>query len=152
MSKNIRKTLINAKAATIVHRNASWIAVLALSAPAWSADPVPSWHPAGDNAGYVCGGISAEGMAALQKQKGDSNAEFLFTEGPERAWVSGVSVTIRGNGLQQPLQFTSDGPSCLLRLPTGEYTVQASYKDMPRSQRVKVGGASSQTVFNWPAK
>ncbi|MGC3965267.1 MAG: hypothetical protein QM803_18655 [Rhodocyclaceae bacterium] len=152
MFKNTRKALIGAKAATIARRHVPWVAALALSSPVWAADAAPAWHSASGNAGYMCGGISDEGMAALKTHKRDANAELLFTEGAERAWVSGVAVTVRGGGLQQPLQFTADGPSCLLRLPDGDYMVQASYKDVPRSQNVKVGGASSQTVFNWPAK
>ncbi|MFT4173499.1 MAG: hypothetical protein QM639_13120 [Rhodocyclaceae bacterium] len=123
-------------------------ATLVAASSAWAADPSPAWQKSGSGE-YVCGGISDEGMDALHKQKGQANTELLFTEGAERAWVTDVAVSIKGGGLKEPMQFRANGPSCFLKLPPGTYTVDANYGGKPRTQTVKVGGASQRTVFNW---
>jgi hypothetical protein len=123
-------------------------AALVAASSAWATDPAPAWQKSGSGQ-YVCGGISDEGMEALHRQKSESNTELLFTEGTERAWVTDVAVTIKGDGLKEPMQFQANGPTCFLKLPAGTYTVNASYGGKPRTQTVKVGGASQRTVFNW---
>ncbi|HEX5127555.1 MAG TPA: hypothetical protein VFW00_12495 [Rhodocyclaceae bacterium] len=122
--------------------------VLSLASLAAQAQSL-QWQSAGD-AQYVCGGVSEEGRAELNSQRAAANSELLFTEGPEGGYLADVSVTVRGAGLSQPLVFNANGPSCLLKLPNGNYVVEAEYKGEKRTQNLKAGNALNETKINWP--
>lgn len=132
------------------------LAVLLLAAGTACAQTAgPQWQSSGP-ARYVCGGVSDEGMDALTAHRSTANSELLFTSGPEGAYLAQVAVTISGAGLKQALSFTSNGPLCLLNLPTGSYTVEAEYKGRSIKQNIKTQntdskGTPKQIKFNWPA-
>jgi hypothetical protein len=122
---------------------------------AWAQTSGPQWQSSG-SARYVCGGVSDEGMDAINAHRGKANGELLFTSGPEGAYLAQVAVTISGAGLKQALSFTSNGPLCLLDLPAGSYTVEAQYKGRSLQQNIKtqdieIKGAPRKIKFNWPA-
>lgn len=129
---------------------------LFLAAPAWAQNTqppvasVPQWQGS-TAAQYVCGGIADEGMAAIKSLRGDAGSELLFTSGSEGAYIADVAVTVKGSNLKEALSFNADGPVCLLKLPKGNYTVEAEYMGQARKQSIKIGGGVKQTKFNWPA-
>lgn len=129
---------------------------LFLAAPVWaqSEQPpgaaTPQWQGS-TAAQYVCGGIADEGMAAIKSLRSSAGSELLFTSGTEGAYIADVAVTVKGSNLKEPLSFNADGPVCLLKLPKGNYTVEAQYMGQARKQSIKIGGPVKQAKFNWPA-
>ncbi|HEY9103027.1 hypothetical protein [Chitinimonas sp.] len=104
------------------------------------------WQTLGD-AQYLCGGVGEESMATLQSQRGNATHSLLFVAGARGAYVADVDVSISGKALAQPLQFKADGPICLLKLPKGSYTLEASHGGLQKTQKL---GNSKQTVLKWP--
>lgn len=128
---------------------------LLFAAPVWAQTgqpPVatpPQWQTSGAGQ-YVCGGVSDEGMNAIKSQRGNAGSELLFTSGPTGVYVADVAVTVYGGNLKEAVSFNASGPLCLLKLPKGNYTVDAQYKGQTVKQSIKVDGALKQTKFNWP--
>lgn len=129
---------------------------LLLTAPAWAQNGAPAAAPTSpwQNQGaaqYVCGGVSDEGMHAIKSLRSEAGSELLFTSGPEGAYIADVAVTVQGGKLKEMLSFTANGPVCLLKLPKGNYIVDASYRGKTVRQSIKVDGPAQQTRFSWPA-
>lgn len=109
----------------------------------------PAWQ---SNAGVpqVCGGVSLEEFAELHAQRSAGNTELLFTAGPYGEYLADVNVSISGKNLASPLQWTSQGPLCLLKLPPGNYQVNVSYEGMQQSHALKVGRGVTVIQFHYP--
>jgi len=129
---------------------------LLLTSQAWAQNGAPpdtrsaQWQSQGA-AQYLCGGVADEGMSAIQSRRSEAGSELLFTSGPEGAYVADVAVTVQGGKLKEMLSFTAGGPVCLLKLPKGNYIVDASYRGKTVRQSIKVDGPAQQTRFHWPA-
>lgn len=129
---------------------------LLMASHAWAQNGTPpdasaaQWKNQGA-AQYLCGGVSDEGMSAIKSLRSEAGSELLFTSGPEGAYVADVAVTVQGGKLKEMLSFTASGPVCLLKLPKGNYIVDASYRGKTVRQSIKVDGPVQQTRFNWPA-
>ena len=128
---------------------------LCLALPAWAqagapGTASPQWQSQGATQ-YLCGGVSDEGMHAIKSLRSEAGSELLFTSGPEGAYVADVAVTVQGGKLKEMLSFTANGPVYLLKLPQGNYIVDASYRGKTVRQSIKVDGPVQQTRFNWPA-
>ncbi|GAB3258270.1 hypothetical protein [Chitinimonas naiadis] len=102
-----------------------------------------------DQGQYLCGGVGDESMAIIQAERRNADLSLLFVAGQRGAYVADVDVTISGKGLAQPLQFKADGPTCLLKLPKGSYTVEASHGDQQRKQKIS-SPSKKQLVLHWP--
>ena len=62
----------------------------------------------------------------------------LLFSGQGGEYLADVRVDIRGGA--QDMRFTASGPVCLLRLPEGEYQVQATTRQgSTQNQKVRVG-------------
>lgn len=104
-----------------------------------------SWQSE-NQAQYLCGGVGDESMQALRAERSASNLSLLFVAN-SGAYLADVAVTISGNGLSEPVRFTADGPTCLLKLPQGKYRIVASLGGDEQAQNVVVSRGARQTIF-----
>lgn len=126
-----------------------------LSAPvASAAEPQLQSNGAVD---YISGGIGKDEADALKQQSADYALTLEFAsarsaEGDTRpgAYLADVAVDIRDAQGRQMLDTTSQGPLLLVRLPPGDYTVQAEWNGVRKQHSVDLPeGARRHVVFMW---
>ena len=101
-----------------------------------------------DGVEYLNGGAGEEGRAAMDAQRGAFPLRLVFSVA-SGAYVVADHVDVNGaNG--KVLGVDNAGPMLLVKVPPGEYTVDASYGG--KSERRKVSVARETTTVNvrWP--
>lgn len=122
----------------------------AVTMPAEKVSPriVPAEVPA-TNASVAsrhrCGGIGSDESAAMRAQMKEHPLSLLFAASGG-AYQADVDVSIQGAANVLPLNFRADGPVCLVDLPAGSYTVQASKGGVVKQEKVTIGAAGGKTV------
>lgn len=96
---------------------------------------------------YVCGGIGSDESTAMRAAMKDHPLSLLFAR-PDGAYLANVEVDIKGTA-GSALRLRANGPVCLIDLPAGKYTVDASTEGMKKSQSVTVGGAPRTLDFRF---
>jgi len=115
--------------------------------PAEKVSPriVPAEVPA-SNAGiaarYRCGGVGSDDSAAIRAQMKEHPLSLLFAR-PGGAYLADIEVSIQGPANVEPLNFRANGPVCLVDLPAGSYTVQATSGGVTKKESVIIGAAGS---------
>src|ERR1041385_5881017 len=70
---------------------------------------------------FACGGVGAEERAELVSLRSQANVELLFVTGQRGGYVAEVEVAVFGLTSAPRVQFTAEGPICMLFLPIGSY-------------------------------
>ncbi|TDF66225.1 hypothetical protein [Cupriavidus sp. L7L] len=92
---------------------------------------------------YICGGVAEDEQVALQRLARNFNMSLLFTQGDRGEYLSDVDVKLmRGN--KEVASFVADGPRCLLKAPSGTYSVRATYQGRTKTATVSTGGRNNQ--------
>ena len=103
---------------------------------------------------WTCAGIGQTEREAFAKLEPQSNLKLVFAGGKEGAYVTQVGVLLTdAAGKKTKLQFTADGPICLIQAPAGTYRVEATYADSKRIASAAVGKQVKQpstVVFHFP--
>jgi hypothetical protein len=99
------------------------------------------------NARYVCGGIGSDESTAMRAAMKDHPLSLLFAR-PDGAYLANVDVDIKGP-TGSALRLRANGPVCLIDLPPGKYTVDASTEGMSKSQSVTLGGGPRTVDFRF---
>ncbi|KAF1050295.1 carboxypeptidase regulatory-like domain-containing protein [Xylophilus sp.] len=135
-------------AATLASLATSFAAcTLALAQPAPPAEPtaVPPLHGEG-SARYRCGGIGIDESTAFRAATRQHPLSLLFAA-PGGDYQANVTVRISDAKGNQALQLRADGPVCLIDLPNGSYTVEATpEKGAPQKRSVQVTSGRPQTL------
>ena len=112
-------------------------------ASAQAAGELPRMHEEGALQ-YSCGGIGVDESTAMRAAMKDYPLSLLFAA-KDGDYLADISVVIKGG--KEEMQFKADGPVCLLKLPSGQYSVQATAKNgKSQSQQVNVGAKGSHTL------
>ena len=104
---------------------------------------------------YRCGGIGDESLTELKSNAGTADAQLVLTAGQGGNYLSDVQLTVAGAKKQQSVSWQADGPVCLLKLPAGTSTVDASYGDEHRSVKLTKparAGATKPVVINFKSE
>lgn len=124
---------------------AAGCAVMAASAFAQQSAGVPPLKTEGA-ARYACGGIGVDESTAFRAAAGQHALSLLFAA-PGGDYQADVSVRISDAQGTQVLQLRADGPVCLIDLPGGSYTVEATPERGAAHRRsVTVEGGKPQTL------
>jgi len=126
----------------------AWLAATGLStALAQTANGhLPEWKTEGPLQ-YACGGISSDESTAMRAAMQDHPLSLLFAR-KDGEYLANLAVEIQGG--PHTLQFTAGGPICLLQLPAGRYTVQATTQGgATQRQNVEVQGKGRTLDFRY---
>jgi hypothetical protein len=135
VSKNLRRTLL-----------ALACAAGAVGAQAQSA--MPQWTGEGA-VRYVCGGIGSDESTAMRAAMKDHPLALLFARS-DGAYLADVQVDIKGAGGAPSLALRASGPVCLIDLPAGRYTIDATTTGgNAKSQTVTIGDGPKQADFRF---
>ncbi|MGJ7518958.1 carboxypeptidase regulatory-like domain-containing protein [Variovorax sp. LT1P1] len=96
---------------------------------------------------YACGGIGVDESTAMRAAMKSHPLSLLFARA-DGAYLADVAVTVTGAG-SAPVSLRAGGPVCLVNLPAGNYTVEASTEGMSKRQTVTVGGAPKTLDFRF---
>ncbi|GAA4358075.1 hypothetical protein GCM10023165_52670 [Variovorax defluvii] len=100
------------------------------------------------NARFACGGIGSDESGAMRAAMKDHPLSLLFARATGE-YLANVDVTIKAAGGDTALAMRASGPVCLVDLPAGRYTVEASTEGMTKSHTVTVGRGSQTADFRF---
>jgi hypothetical protein len=111
------------------------------------APPPPHVRSAG-GVEYLSGGAGEEARAAIDAQRAAFPLRLVFSVA-SGAYVVADHVDVRGaNG--KVFDVDNAGPMLLLKLPPGDYTVEASYGGRSEQHKVRVSRESTTVNLRWP--
>jgi len=125
------------------------LACACLAAP-WAAQ-AQSAMPAMKSQGaaqYVCGGIGSDESTAMRAAMKDHPLALLFARAGG-AYLANVDVTVMDDKGGTALAMRASGPVCLVDLPAGRYTIQATSNGATKSETVTVGSGSKTADFRF---
>jgi hypothetical protein len=76
---------------------------------------------------YISGGVSDDGMSAIDAEANAYSLRLLFVSGGE--YLANIGVTIKDAKGHSVLNATSEGPVLLAKVPPGRYAVVATTDD-----------------------
>jgi len=98
---------------------------------------------------FACGGVGAEERDALQAMRRPGQLELLFVSEKRGAYLSAVDVEVAGPG-GATTRFRSEGPTCLVEAPPGDWKVRARVGNVERSRDVKLTARGARAVLAFP--
>ncbi|MDB5801621.1 MAG: putative signal peptide protein [Rhodocyclales bacterium] len=102
---------------------------------------------------HLCSGVGDESREQMKTAADASDARLVFTAGPERGYLNDVKLTLTSADKQRSTSWQAEGPICLLKLPQGNYTVDATYGDERRTAPLVIksgkGGNTEPVIFNF---
>ena len=97
---------------------------------------------------YLNGGAGEEARAAIDAQRGAFPLRLVFSVA-SGAYVVADHVDVSGaNGTV--LRVDNAGPMLLVKVPPGDYTVDASYGGRAEQRKVRVARTSTTVNLSWP--
>ena len=97
---------------------------------------------------YVCGGIGSDESAALRAAMKSHPLSLLFAR-PDGGYLAEVAVTLKDASGASALSLRADGPVCLIDLPAGNYSVEATSEGVSKRQTVSIGGTPRTLDFRF---
>jgi hypothetical protein len=128
---------------------------LALGAAAVQAADLPAERRAG-SVSYVTGGVSDEEASTFKAMRGGYplSIELVQKQVGRNEFTADANVKVIDMSGNVVLDAKADGPFMLVRVPPGQYRVQATLNGrMVESKPVQVGASgSAQAMLAFPAK
>ncbi|WP_077000243.1 hypothetical protein [Variovorax sp. KK3] len=97
---------------------------------------------------YACGGIGSDESTAMRAAMKDHPLALLFARAGGE-YLANVDVRIKGANGDTALAMRASGPVCLVDLPAGRYTVEATTEGMTKTHNVTVGRGSQTADFRF---
>lgn len=119
----------------------------ALFAQAQAPGGVPAMRGEGA-ARYVCGGIGSDESTAMRAAMKDHPLSLLFARA-DGAYLSDIAVSIKEPRGATVLSMSASGPVCLVDLPAGRYTVEATAEGTSKRQDVTLGTGAKTADFRF---
>jgi len=97
---------------------------------------------------YINGGAGEEARAAIDAQRAAFPLRLVFSM-TSGAYTVADHVEV-SNAKGRVLGVDSAGPMLLVKLPPGDYTVEASYGGKHETRKVRVGRDGTTVNWRWP--
>lgn len=135
------------------HRAARPAAALTLAFSAllpWAVhaqDSVPPMQNQGAGR-FVCGGIGSDESGAMRAAMKQHPLSLLFAR-PDGGYLADVDVALKDGSGNAVMALRASGPVCLLDIPAGSYSVQATSNGVTKSQNATIGGTPKTLDFRF---
>ncbi len=103
---------------------------------------------------FLTGGIGKDESDAIKQVAGSwpLMLELARVAVPRAEYISDAKITIRDKAGSTILEMTAEGPYVLVKLPPGNYSLDAVFESKTIHRRLSVGKEGSQKVILlWPA-
>jgi hypothetical protein len=123
----------------------------AVAATPWLAQAQTAGMPQMKSGGagqYVCGGVGSDESTAMRGEMKSHPLSLLFARAGG-AYLADVDVMVKDSAGATALAMRADGPVCLVDLPAGSYTVEASSQGVVKSQAVTLGAGPKTADFRF---
>ncbi len=100
------------------------------------------------NAQYVCGGIGSDESTAMRAAMKSHPLALLFSR-PDGAYLADVDVAITASSGAPQLRLRASGPICLIDVPPGRYSVEATAGGATKREEVTLGAGSRTVDFRF---
>ncbi|HEY2254722.1 MAG TPA: carboxypeptidase regulatory-like domain-containing protein [Variovorax sp.] len=127
------------------------LTLIAAAATPWLAQAQTGAIPEMKSGGagqYVCGGVGVDESTAMRAAMKDHPLSLLFARAGG-AYLANVDVAVKDASGATALAMRTDGPICLVDLPAGRYTVEASTDGVTKSEAVTLGRGARTADFRW---
>ncbi len=131
-------------------RMAGAFALAACALVPWAAhaqDAMPAMKSQGAGR-FVCGGIGSDESTAMRAAMKRHPLSLLFAR-PDGGYLADVDVVVKSGTGAAAMTLRADGPVCLLDVPAGSYTVQATSNGVTQVQAAKVDGTPRTLDFRF---
>lgn len=99
---------------------------------------------------WRCGGIGSDESTAMRAAMASHPVSLLFARADDGAYLADVQIDLRPEGgAGASAQWRASGPVCLVQLPPGRYTVEASFEGRSQRQSVQAGGTPRTLDFRF---
>ena len=108
-----------------------------------------------DAIGWACGGIGQEERQAIKSLESKANTVVLFVAGARGTLIADIALrVISASDATLGLEISADGPLCVLKLPAGQWKIEARHGQTTRTQDLVVkaqdAGAPRRIQFAFP--
>ena len=127
------------------------VVILMFSMPISTYGQLPKTQKQGEIV-YITGGVGEGESKAIREDAKNWPLIINFSQYLENrdAWISQVYLRIldaKGNGI---FEVTTDGPLLLLKMPSGNYVLMATYEGVTKTQKIQiVDGKPLRISLNW---
>jgi hypothetical protein len=97
---------------------------------------------------YVCGGIGSDESTVMRAAMKDHPLSLLFAQA-DGAYTADVGVTIKNASGATALAMRASGPVCLIDIPAGRYTIEATAEGVTKRQSVTLGASPRTADFRF---
>ncbi len=97
---------------------------------------------------FVCGGIGSDESGAMRAAMKQHPLSLLFAR-PDGGYLADVDVVVKDAKGNSAVALRADGPVCLLDVPAGRYTVQATSGGVTKTQNAAVDGSPKTLDFRF---
>lgn len=132
-------------------RTAKWmlVTVLCLVTVA-EAHAAPEGVPSSNGVPLISGGIGIDSQQRLEAREPEFNLKLVFTL-ISGNFVSDVRISIRDAKRKILVEHVADGPFLLVKLPAGQYSVNAVYEGTAQARKIIVREGRLHTEYlRWP--
>lgn len=99
---------------------------------------------------YITGGISADEVDAIKPYLSQFNLRLIFSEGTSGRYITDVNVNIYDTEGKLVFRLVGAQPQVLLSIPTGTYTILASYNGDKQRHKFSIGSDEhKKIILNW---
>lgn len=119
----------------------------AAMAPVHAQGAMPALQSRGTGS-FVCGGIGSDESSAMRAAMKQHPLSLLFAR-PNGDYLADVEVRVKDGTGATAMAFRAGGPVCLIDLPSGSYTIEATSGDLTKTERATVGGAPKTLDFRF---
>ena len=99
---------------------------------------------------YITGGISAEEVDAIKPYLSQFNLRLIFSEGTSGRYITDVNVNVYDTEGKLVFRLVGAQPQVLLNIPTGTYTILASYNGDKQRHKFSIGSDEhKKIILNW---
>ncbi|RZI63910.1 carboxypeptidase regulatory-like domain-containing protein [Variovorax guangxiensis] len=123
------------------------LAMAALCAGSAALAQVPPMQGEGA-ARYACGGIGSDESTAMRAAMKSHPLSLLFAR-PDGGYLADVAVKLTDASGASALSLRAGGPVCLIDLPAGNYTVEATSEGVSKRQTVSIGSTPRTLDFRF---
>ena len=134
-------------------RHTGWLSLSVMVFALWgtalapAAEKVPA--PSG-NVSFISGGVGIDSEQQIKAREKEFNLKLVFTL-VEGNYLADVGVRVSDSAGKTVIETVAEGPFFLAKLPSGTYTVSATYNGKAQTRKVTVGARLQTAYLRWPS-